>query len=106
MGEIQNEEEAAAVLGSMLEDVFLDAFFPVESPFDLIPLLPDGKDTVFTVGKVKISAKDIGMKYNDHQEYPYDSSDQLIEDIIKSVQKHGDLFIEDKNYKHSMTIKF
>ena len=106
MSEIESEEEAAEEFRVQLENVFFETLFPVNDPFELIPLLPDGKDTVFNIGNVTISAKDIGMKYNDYQEFPYESRDELIDDIIRSVREHGDLYREEKEYEHSITIEF
>lgn len=104
MSSIENVDDAEEELRTQLQNVFPGAMFPVDDPFELIPLLPDGKDTVFDVGTVSIPAKDLGMKYNDHQEYPYDDPESLIDDIIRSVKEHDDLYREDKEYEHSLTI--
>lgn len=105
MGSVNSREEAEREFRSTLEDTFRESVFPVEDPFELIPLLPDGKDTVFSVGRINIPPKDLGLKYSEYQDYPYDTREKLISDIIERVKKEGDLYREKTEYSSSVTIE-
>ena len=105
MVDVDSRDKAESVLRNQLDAVFADPLFPVEDPFDLIPLLPDGKDTVFEVGDVCIPARDLGVKYSKYQEFPYDTSEELIDDIIVGVKEEGDLYHSTDDYEYSETIQ-
>lgn len=62
--------------------VFETAQYPVTDPFELIPVLPDGAATTFEAGDVTIGAMELGMEYADYQEYPYESVDGLVDDLM------------------------
>lgn len=70
---------------------FSRAEFPVTDPFELIPVLPDGPATEFRSGEVAVSAIDLGMTYGEYQEYPYDSVDALVDDLIKGLKTEGEM---------------
>lgn len=105
MVDVDSQDEAESVLRSQLDAVFADPLFPVDDPFDLIPLLPDGKDTVFEVGDVRIPARDLGVKYSKYQEFPYQTPEELIDDIIFGIKEEGDLYHTTNNYEYSETIQ-
>lgn len=69
------------------EEVFGRASFPVESPFELIPHLPDGPLTSFEAGEVVIPAIDLGMVYGDYQDYPYKELEELVDDLIHGLKQ-------------------
>jgi len=72
-----------------LLDVFGQADFPVEDPFDLIPVLPDGPETTFDAGGVSVGVMDFGMKYADYQSYPYDDVESLVDDLMTALREEG-----------------
>ncbi|MFB6114455.1 MAG: MTH865 family protein [Halodesulfurarchaeum sp.] len=68
-------------------EVYDDADYPVESHTDLIPLLPKGPLTTFKGGDVSVSAMALGMKYGSHLEFPYQSCQALVDDIMDALRE-------------------
>jgi len=91
------DEEATA--GSAVEReiraeltaTFEPAEYPVADPFTLLPLLPEGAETEFRAGAVVIPAIDLGLKYKEYQEFPYESVELLVDDLIAAMKAEGDL---------------
>ena len=69
-----------------LTEVFGAASYPVTDPFELIPVLPDGAATTFEAGDVTIGAMELGMEYADYQEYPYESVEPLVDDLMAGLR--------------------
>lgn len=102
----EKREKAIQCLKEELESVFIDDYFPIESPFELIPMLPNGKQTTFTLGRKEIPASKLGMKYDHYQEYPYETPNELINDIIKSIRENADIKTDKERYSKSTQIEF
>jgi hypothetical protein len=81
--------DTAGELRQELEDVFRDADYPVEGPMELIPALPDGPGTTFEAGDVSVGVMDLGAKYGDYQEYPYETAEDLIDDLMHGFREEG-----------------
>ncbi|ESS04742.1 MAG: uncharacterized protein conserved in archaea [uncultured archaeon A07HR67] len=75
---------------SQLREQFLDAFggadFPVESQMDLVPALPDGPTTSFEAGDVRFTAMELAAKLGSAQEFPYETPEELVEDILDALE--------------------
>ena len=84
-------EAIEAALRDQLISTFSRATYPVDDPFRLIPLLPDGPETEFCAGPVVIPAVDLGLKYKAYQQYPYESVEALVDDLIAAMKAEGDL---------------
>jgi len=84
-------EAIEAALRDQLTSTFGRATYPVTDPFTLIPLLPDGPETEFRAGSVVIPAIDLGLKYREYQQYPYQSVEALVDDLIAAMKAEGDL---------------
>lgn len=73
-----------------LREQFLDAFggadFPVESQMDLVPTLPDGPATRFEAGGVSFTAMELAAKLSGEQEFPYDTVEALVDDILDGLE--------------------
>jgi hypothetical protein len=65
---------------------FEGADYPVESQMDLLPALPDGPGTRFEAGDFSMSAMELGMTLSDRQEFPYDTVEALVDDLIEGVK--------------------
>jgi hypothetical protein len=78
-----------AALREELVAVFGQASYPVEDPFELIPVLPDGPATTFEAGDLSIGAMDLGMGYAEYQEYPYEDVKELVDDLITGLRDEG-----------------
>ncbi|GAB3698310.1 MTH865 family protein [Halorubrum pallidum] len=76
-----------------LREQFLDAFdgadYPVESQMDLVPVLPDGPTTTFEAGDVRVTAMELASKLGGEQEFPYESADELVDDILDGLEAKG-----------------
>lgn len=70
-----------------LTEVFAAAQYPISDPFALIPVLPDGAATTFQAGAVTIGAMELGMAYADYQDYPYESVDPLVDDLMTGLRE-------------------
>lgn len=79
--EAELREQLTATLGR--------ARFPVEDPFELVPVLPDGAATEFRASGVVIPAIELGTRYGEYQEFPYDSVEPLVDDIIEGLEAEG-----------------
>jgi hypothetical protein len=84
-------ESPEAALREAFETTFGSAEYPLHDPFELLPLLPDGAETVFRAGPVEVPAIDLGMRYGRYQSYPYDSVDELVDDLIRGLKAEGEL---------------
>ncbi|MUW14414.1 hypothetical protein GJ633_06845 [Halorubrum sp. CBA1125] len=73
-----------------LREQFLDAFgnadFPVENQMDLVPALPDGPATSFEAGDVRFTAMELATKLGSEQDFPYDSAEALVDDILDALE--------------------
>lgn len=76
-------------LREQLTDTFNQATYPVNDPFELVPVLPDGPATEFQAGDVVIPAIELGTKYGDYQDFPYQSVEPLVDDIISGLKAEG-----------------
>jgi hypothetical protein len=70
-------------------DVFGAADYPLADPFDLVPVLPDGTNTTFEAGDVSIGAMELGMEYGEYQDYPYESVEALVDDLMYGLREEG-----------------
>jgi hypothetical protein len=78
-------------LREQFRTTFSRAEYPVTDPFELIPVLPDGPATEFRAGEVVVPAVELGMTYGDYQEFPYESVDMLVDDLITGLKAEGEL---------------
>lgn len=71
----------------MLE-AFGGADYPVGSPMDLVPALPDGPGTTFESGDFSMTAMELNMKLPSG-DFPYDDVESFVDDIIESLKDEG-----------------
>ena len=73
-----------------LREQFMEAFggadFPVDNQMDLVPALPDGPGTKFEAGDVSFTAMEMAAKLGSEQEFPYDTPEALVDDIIDGLE--------------------
>ncbi|TSD13870.1 hypothetical protein DP107_09470 [Haloglomus irregulare] len=76
-----------------LRQQFVEAFegadFPVNSPMDLVPALPNGPGTTFESGDFSMTAMELNTKGGGNQEFPYDNVDDLVDDIMEGLEDQG-----------------
>jgi hypothetical protein len=81
--------DVEAELRAQFEEAFADADFPVQNQMDLVPALPDGPGTTFEAGDVSFSAMELATKLSGHQEFPYESLDALVDDVMVALREEG-----------------
>lgn len=68
---------------------FENAEYPVDGQMDLVPALPDGPGTTFEAGDTEITAMEMAARLGDHQNFPYDDVDSLVDDIVEGLKAEG-----------------
>ncbi|MEF8855047.1 MAG: MTH865 family protein [Haloarculaceae archaeon] len=71
-----------------LRQQFLDAFegadYPINSPMDLVPALPDGPGTRFESGDFSMTAMELNTKLGDG-DFPYDDVESFVDDVMRQL---------------------
>lgn len=73
-----------------LREQFTEAFegaeYPVNSPMDLLPALPQGPGTKFESGDFSMTAMELNAKAGGSQEFPYESVEELVDDLMAGLE--------------------
>jgi hypothetical protein len=77
-------------LREQLTDAFEEADYPVSSPMDLVPALPDGPSTTFEAGDFSMTAMELNTKTSGG-DFPYEDVDSLVDDLIAELKEQGEL---------------
>jgi hypothetical protein len=76
-----------------LRQQFLAAFegadYPVDGPMDLLPALPNGPATTFESGAFSATAMDLYTQGGDSQDFPYESVEDLVDDVMAGLEAEG-----------------
>ena len=70
---------------------FEGANYPVNSPMDLVPALPNGPATQFDIGEESITAMELNQRAQGEADYPYDSVDELVEALLEGLEERDHL---------------
>ena len=72
-----------------LRQQFVDAFegadYPISSPMDLVPALPNGPSTKFESGDFSMTAMELNTKLSG--DFPYDNVDAFVDDIMTDLEE-------------------
>ncbi|WP_049923669.1 MTH865 family protein [Halopiger djelfimassiliensis] len=79
-----------AELREQMIDAFEDADYPVSSPMDLVPALPNGPGTTFESGDFSMTAMELNTKTSGG-DFPYDDVEAFVDDIIEELKEEGEL---------------
>ncbi|ELY96971.1 hypothetical protein C482_14409 [Natrialba chahannaoensis JCM 10990] len=71
-------------------DAFEDADYPISSPMDLVPALPNGPGTKFESGDFSMTAMELNTKTSGG-DFPYDEPEAFVDDIIDDLKDQGEL---------------
>ena len=74
-------------LRQQFTEAFEGADYPVNSPMDLVPALPQGPGTTFESSDFSMTAMELNTKAGGEQEFPYDSVDELVDDIMDGLEE-------------------
>ena len=75
-------------LREQLIDAFEGADYPVNSPMDLVPALPNGPSTTFESGDFSMTAMELNQK-GGGGDFPYDDVETLVDDILEGLEDEG-----------------
>jgi len=77
-----------AELREQMIDAFEGADYPISSPMDLVPALPNGPGTKFESGDFSMTAMELNTKLSGG-EFPYDSPDAFVDDVLEELEENG-----------------
>jgi len=73
-----------------VREQFVEAFegadYPVNSPMDLVPALPNGPGTTFDIGDESITAMELNQEASGQGDYPYEGVDELVDDLMDGLE--------------------
>jgi hypothetical protein len=76
-----------------VREQFVEAFeganYPVNSPMDLVPALPNGPATRFEIDDETSTAMELNQRAQGEAPYPYDSVDELVEALLDGFEDRG-----------------
>lgn len=67
-------------------EAFEDADYPISSPMDLVPALPDGPGTRFDSGDFSMTAMELNTKLSGGN-FPYEDVDSFVDDVIDQLEE-------------------
>ncbi|WP_251343913.1 MTH865 family protein [Haloplanus halophilus] len=82
-------DDVEAELREQFRSAFQGADFPVTDQMDLVPALPNGPGTRFEAGDFSVSAMELAANLDGHQEFPYESVDELVDDVMAALKAEG-----------------
>ncbi|GAA0676872.1 MTH865 family protein [Natronoarchaeum mannanilyticum] len=77
-----------AELREQMIDAFEGADYPISSPMDLVPALPNGPGTKFESGDFSMTAMELNTKLSGG-DFPYDSPDAFVDDVLEELEANG-----------------
>ena len=72
-----------AELREQFTEAFEGAEYPISSPMDLVPALPDGPGTTFESGDFSMTAMELNTKLSG--DFPYESVDEFVDDVMEEL---------------------
>ena len=72
-------------LRSQMIDAFEGADYPINSPMDLVPALPNGPSTKFESGDFSMTAMELNTKLGGG-DFPYDSAESFVDDVMAQLE--------------------
>jgi len=71
-------------LRQQMIEAFGGADYPISSPMDLVPALPDGPSTTFESGDFSMTAMELNTELSGG-DFPYDSAEAFVDDIVAEL---------------------
>jgi len=75
-------------LRQQMIDAFEGADYPINSPMDLVPALPNGPSTRFESGDFSMTAMELNTKLGSG-DFPYDSVEAFVDDVMKQLDEQN-----------------
>ena len=73
-------------LRQQMIDAFEGADYPISSPMDLVPALPQGPGTKFESGDFSMTAMELNTKLGGG-EFPYESPETFVDDVMNQLEE-------------------
>ncbi|MXR50808.1 hypothetical protein GRX03_04205 [Halovenus sp. WSH3] len=77
-----------------LREQFINAFegadYPINSPMDLVPALPNGPSTSFESGDFSMTAMELNQTVSGG-DFPYDDVESFVDDIMEALEEDGEI---------------
>lgn len=77
-------------LRQQFREAFEGADYPVNSPMDLVPALPNGPGTTFESGDFSMTAMELNQK-GGGGDFPYQDVDSLVDDIMNGLEEEDEI---------------
>ena len=74
-----------AELREQFTEAFEGADYPISSPMDLVPALPNGPGTKFESGDFSMTAMELNTKLSG--DFPYESVDEFVDEVIEELKE-------------------
>ena len=74
-----------AELREQMEEAFGEADYPISSPMDLVPALPNGPSTTFESGDFSMTAMELNQAVGSG-DFPYDDVEAFVDDVMTSLE--------------------
>ena len=74
-----------AELREQFTEAFEGADYPISSPMDLVPALPNGPGTTFESGDFSMTAMELNTKLSG--DFPYESVDEFVDEVIEELKE-------------------
>jgi hypothetical protein len=72
-------------LRQQMIDAFEGADYPINSPMDLVPALPNGPGTKFESGDFSMTAMELNTKLGGG-DFPYESVEAFVDDVMGQLE--------------------
>lgn len=79
-----------AELRDQMTEAFEGADYPISSPMDLVPALPNGPGTKFESGDFSMTAMELNTKLSGG-DFPYENVDAFVDDVIEDLKDQGEI---------------
>ena len=73
-------------LRQQMMDAFEGADYPINSPMDLVPALPQGPGTTFESGDFSMTAMELNTKLGGG-DFPYESAEAFVDDLMDQLEE-------------------
>ncbi|WP_312907726.1 MTH865 family protein [Natronosalvus caseinilyticus] len=79
-----------AELREQFTEAFEGADYPISSPMDLVPALPNGPGTKFESGDFSMTAMELNTKLSGG-DFPYENVDSFVDDVMQQLKEKDEI---------------
>lgn len=77
-------------LREQMLDAFGSADYPINSPMDLVPALPNGPSTTFESGDFSMTAMELNTKLGGG-DFPYETPEDFVDDVLNQLEEQDNI---------------